>query len=112
MFSVERPRALTFARRPRFQRQRVNIGLHEVAERGVDALVAPDQGHAREVCRDDSHAKVPAAVASALVPGVAMTFIVDVELRGSQLAFKDCADALDARTHGSVLRNGRTQTSR
>jgi hypothetical protein len=41
-----------------------------------------------------------------------VALVLDVELQGPQCLFQAGANALEPVTHGSVLRNGRTETSR
>ncbi len=96
----------------RFQSQRVDIGAHHFAERGIDALMTLDQRHSGEFGRDDTHAKVPAPVARAFVACMAVAVVLDIELHGPQCLFEAGANALEPAAHGKVLRNGRTETSR
>ena len=65
-----------FARSPGLKAERVDVGLHHVAERRVDHSMALDRRRARERGARDLHGVVPASVLRALVAGVLMYSMV------------------------------------
>jgi len=102
----------SLARSARFQSQRVDIRAHQLAERGIDALMALDQRHPGKFGGDYAHAKVSTPIARTFVACVPVALVLDVELHRLQRLVQAGANALEPVAHGKVLRNGRTETSR
>ena len=100
----------------------MNIGLHQIAQRRVDAAMARQQRLTGKRRRDDAHAEMPAAVARAGMANVQMTLVLDRQFARRQRSGQASAHALytpancgpaDCRlAHGNTLWNGRTLTSR
>lgn len=102
------------ARRPRLDREGVDVGLHQRAECGVDLPVSGNRGLADEGGADDLDREVAATVARAGVPDVLVAVVDDTQpLRlqgGAQRRFDALDPRLCLRAHGSTGRNGRTST--
>jgi len=90
----------------------MDVGLHERAEGGIDALVALDQWQAGERRGDNAHPEVATAVACTGMASVKVAFILDQQLLRRQHAFECGPDKVDTGAHGSTFLNGRTTTSR
>jgi hypothetical protein len=90
----------------------MNIGLHQFAERSVNASVSRKQGLSGERRADDAHAEVATPVTRTGMPGVFVTLVLDFEFARDEFALQTPADNFYAVTHGNTLRNGRTLTSR
>ena len=88
------------------------IGLHQFAERSVNAPVSRKQGLSRERGANDAHAEVATSVACAGMPGVLVALVFDYEFDRGKLALQARANALDPFAQGSTLRNGCTLTLR
>src|SRR5436190_14772818 len=73
-----------FRRRPGADLQGVDVGLHHVAERGIDTTVACQRRQPGEVLADDVHGKMPSAVARAFMADVAMAVVADLQCPGVQ----------------------------
>ena len=73
----------TFARRARIERKRMDVGLHQFAERCVDGPMARQRRESVERRADDAHTEMAAAVARAGMADVAMAFVLDIELERS-----------------------------
>src|SRR5581483_9597440 len=98
-------------RRLGFDRQRVDAAAHQLVQCRVHHTMPFDGALARERCADDAHAEVPAALAC--VADVQMALVDHFQGLRLQRCGQLRADVFDrSRTHGSVLRNGRTLTSR
>jgi len=64
----------------RVDAERVNIGLHQAAERSIYHPMSLESLGAGESARDDSHTKMTAAILGARVTRVPMAVVYDVEL--------------------------------
>ena len=67
-----------FLRGQRMERERVNLVLHERAERVVDQAVTCDAALAGKARRDDTQGVVPAAARSTRVAGMQGAVVADV----------------------------------
>jgi hypothetical protein len=96
----------------RIDRERMDIGLHQIAERGVHGAMARQRCLAIKRCAHDAHAEVASSVTSAGVTGMAMALVLDHEFKRHERSGQACPDLLDPIAQGSTLRNGRTLTPR
>jgi hypothetical protein len=87
----------------RVDAQRVNIRLHQTAERSIYHPMSLQSFGARELLRDDSDAKVTAAIFRSCMTRVAVAVVDDVELVRRERLLEPSSD------HGNpVRRHGRT----
>lgn len=88
----------------------MDIGGEQVAERVVDEAMAGERCKAPESWRGDAHVEMAPAIPGALVPGVQVTLVLDLEQRrlqgGESLA--DQCEALRTRGQGITAMNGLT----
>ena len=103
-------------------RQGVDIGLHHLAQRGIDRAVPRDWRHAFERGADDMHRKMPVALRAARMPRVLVAVVFDFEQLRRERGFQQHAHAFDpfgiqtrdigggVSAHGNTGRNGRTST--
>src|SRR5262245_1695222 len=82
-------------RSPRVDVERVDIGLHEPADRGEHHAMTLDGGLAAEGFRHQSHPEVP-ALARTGMPGVLRAVVEDLKAQRGELFFEGRADAADA----------------
>ena len=92
-------------------RERVDVGLHQFAERGVHRAMACQRQLATERGADDLHAEMAATVTRTGMAGVSMAFVLDRKFARGERGDQALAHLLDTRAHGATLRNGRTLTS-
>jgi len=91
--------------------QGMDIGLHQLAQRGIHDPVPGQRQLAGEGLADHPHPEVTAPIARAGVARMAVAFILKFQRTGLQPRLQRGADADQARlTHGSTFRNGRTST--
>ena len=103
-------------------RQGVDVGLHHVAQRGIDRAVPRQRRQAGERGTDDAHGEMPVALFAAGMSGVLVTIVGDLQRLRRERDLEQRTHALDpgrveARdvgggmpAHGSTRRNGRTST--
>ena len=108
---------MIFIRRTRIECERMDIGLHHVTQRGINATMTCEQGLAGKHCRNDAYAKGATSIARAGVAGVLVAFVLDRQFARRQCFDQTGAHALNTfaqgrLAHGNTLRNGRTLTSR
>lgn len=99
-----------FPRRARVNAQRMDIGLHQIAERRIHDTMTGERRLPLERGADHLDAKMTATIARTGVTNVAMAFVLDDQLGGRECREQACADLSDAIAQGSTLRNGRTST--
>lgn len=128
---AERLRTSSFIRRPRLNRQGVDIGVHHRAHRRVHGAVSRQRKHSGEAIADDLDIEMTAAIAGAGVAGVALAVVDHFQAFGREGRLQGGADAFDAGdritdfdsfpfkgkvemgvvlAHGSTALNGRTST--
>jgi len=91
--------------------QGMDIGLHQLAQRGIHDPVPGQRRLAGESLADHPHPEMTAPVARAGVACVVMAFILKFQRTRLQRRLQCGADADQARfAHGSTFRNGRTST--
>jgi len=110
----EIPRAANAAhslgcRGERFDRERVDIALQHVGERGVHQAVARHGGDAAERLGHDTHAKMALSADGPRMSGVQVTFVLDAELQRGKFGDEAPAQTLLAgrAAHGGSV-PGRT----
>lgn len=89
----------------------MDIGLHQIAKRGIHRAMACQRCLATKRGADDTHAEVTASVARTGVAGVTMALVLDLEFERCERTGQAIPDLLDPIAQGSTLRNGRTLTS-
>lgn len=91
--------------------ERVDVGLHQVADGVVDESVTLQWAEPAKTVRGNADVKVAAAIASAGVPNVLVALIGDLEPRRSQGRFDALPDPGNTVfAHGSTCLNGLTVT--
>lgn len=99
-----------FSRRAGVDGQRMDVGLHQIAQRRIHGAMPRERRLPLERGADDLNAKMPAAIARTGVTDVAVAFVLDDQLGGRECHKQPRADLPDAIAQGSTLRNGRTST--
>ena len=92
-------------------RERVDVGLHQFAERGVHSAMTCQRQLALERHADDVHAEVAAAIARTGMANVTMALVLDCKLARRERCDQALANLLDPGVQGATRRNGRTLTS-
>lgn len=104
----------------RLDRQRMDVGRKQIAERVVDQAVAPQQRQPRELLGHNAQPEMTTAVSRAGMTGMPVAFIHHFQRPDVQRRFQATADfalpprCLPGRTghQGSTGMNGVTSTSR
>src|ERR1700675_4358467 len=87
---------MSVGRRQRLNRERMNVGLHQVVDCGVDQSMPRQGRNSPECLSDDSYTKVAMSVRSAGMPCVQMAFVFDNELRRRKPCLQPFTQALRA----------------
>ena len=92
----------------------MNVSLHQIAERSVNAPMPRQQGLPAERDGDDAHAKMAAAIARTGMAGMFVALVFNIQFARRQLlqARADTLNTSDWSAHGNTLRSGRTSTWR
>ena len=104
-----RPGSARLVRGSGLDGQRVDVGLHHLAQGGIDRAVAGQRRLAGEHRADDPYGEMATPIAGTLVPGMLVAVVHHLQRDRLQGLLQRRADALDP-GHGRTLRNGRTST--